>query len=65
MNCRDCINWDVKETMRINRDIAKQGFAKCKLDTHKARFFSAGWYCGKWEQAAEESIEARKKVGAY
>ena len=64
-NCRDCKFWDVRETLRTNPQLPKLGFAKCKLDTQQARYLVAGYHCGKWEQAEQVSIDARKKVGAY
>jgi hypothetical protein len=51
--------------MRTNPQLPKLGFAKCKLDTQLARYLVAGYHCGKWEQAEQVSIDARKKVGAY
>lgn len=67
MNCRDCANWSVKETLEINPGIAKQGFAKCMKaqGQKKIVFFSAGYFCNEWAEASEAAIQKRKEIGAY
>lgn len=64
MNCRDCKHWQLRETLKLVPDLAKQGFAKCAVapQYRKATFFSAGHLCNSYEPAPEEAVAARKKV---
>lgn len=59
MNCRDCAHWSLRDASKADATRAKQGFGLCQKE--KATFIMPGGYCGKWEQAEEKSIQARRE----
>jgi hypothetical protein len=64
-NCRDCKHWLASDTLKRYEKTAKLGFAHCAYEREEARFYAAGWHCGKHEEATPEAVAARKRVGMY
>jgi len=55
MNCLNCENWSMKQS----GELAKHGFAIC-LKQERHRFFPPQNTCGKFSQAEQKVVEARK-----